>query len=373
MLFDKIVGQEHLKKHIKASYQNDRMPHAQLYIGETGYGTLPMALACADLILNSNPDKQIYSSVLQHPDFHIAVPVNKVGGKPAKPTTTDFIKPWFELAKINPYMDLKSWYSAIGIEKKKGLMTVNEAERITNELSLKPHSGVAKVMVIWCADTLNTTAANKLLKIIEEPPEKTFLILTTDKEELILDTIKSRCQALYFPRLSQEQIREELVSRLGLDSSKADFIAQQADGNYTQAYNLSQNNEEELDFESWFINWVRLAFQAKKNKQIVQKLIEWSHGVSEHSRDKQIRFLKFCLHFFRQALLKNYQADDLVYLKTEAEFSLEKFAPFVHGKNIEGIYKTIQEAIYHIDRNVNSKMVMTDVSFKLSRLIHIPT
>jgi len=371
MHFDHIIGQEHLKKHIKASYENNRMPHAQLYVGETGHGTLPMALACADLILNSNPDKQIYSSVLQHPDFHIAVPVNNVGGKPSKPTTSDYIKPWLELAKTNPYMDLKSWYSTIGIEKKKGLMTVNEAERIANELALKPHSGVAKVLVIWCADTLHTAAANKLLKIIEEPPENTFLILTTDKEELILDTIKSRCQSLYFPRLSQEQIREGLIQHLNLESSKADFIAQQADGNYTQAFNLVENNEEELDFEQWFISWVRLAFQAKQNKQVVQKLIEWSQGISENSRDKQIRFLKFCLHFFRQALLKNYKADDLVYLKTEAQFSLDKFAPFIHGNNIEHIYNTIQKAIYHINRNVNSKMVMTDVSFKLSRFIHI--
>jgi DNA polymerase-3 subunit delta' len=371
MRFDKIIGQEHLKKHIKASYNNNRMPHAQLYVGETGYGTLPMALACADLILNSNPDKQIYSSVFQHPDFHIAVPVNTVGGKPTKPTTSDYIKPWIELAKQNPYMDLKTWYSTIGIEKKKGLMTVNEANRIGEELALKPHSGIAKVMIIWCADKLNSTAANKLLKIIEEPPERTFLILTTDREELILDTIKSRCQTLYFPRLSQEQIRNGLVDKLNIENSKADFLAQQADGDFSKAYNLAQNNEEEIDFEEWFIAWVRLAFQAKKNKQIVQQLIEWSQGISENSRDKQIRFLKFCLHFFRQALLKNYGVDDLVYLKTQTDFSLSNFAPFVHGKNIDHIYKTIQEAIYHINRNVSSKMVMTDLSLKLSRFIHI--
>jgi DNA polymerase-3 subunit delta' len=371
MNFENIIGQEHLKKHLLSSYQNNRMPHAQLYVGETGHGTLPMALACADLILNSNPDKQIYSSVFQHPDFHVAVPVNTVGGKPSKPTTSDYIKPWVELAKENPYMDLKTWYSSIGIEKKKGLMTVNEAERIGNELALKPHSGIAKVMIIWCADTLHPTAANKLLKIIEEPPERTFLILTTDKEEQILDTIKSRCQTLYFPRLSLEQVRSGLIERLNMEPSKADFLAQQADGDFTKAYNLAENNEEELDFEEWFISWVRLAFQAKKNRQVVQKLIDWSHGISNNSRDKQIRFLKFCLHFFRQALLKNYHADELVYLKTESKFSLDKFAPFVHGNNIEQIYETLQEAIAHINRNVNSKLVMTDVSFKLSRFIHI--
>ncbi len=370
MDFESIIGQEHIKKHIQVCYNNNRMPHAQLFVGENGYGTLAMALATANLILNSNPDKQIYSSVLQHPDFHIAVPVNSTKSG-SKPTTSDFIKPWQELAEENPYMDLQSWYAKIGIEKKKGIMSVHEADRIAEELALKPHSGVAKVMVIWCADKLNTSAANKLLKIIEEPPNKTFLILTTDKEELILDTIKSRCQSLYFNKLSPDMIREALVKRFDMESSRAGFIAQQADGDFSHAINLIRNNEEILEFEEWFISWVRLAFQVKKNKQIVQKLIDWSHSIAEHSRDKQIRFLQFCLQFFRQALLKNYKVDELVFLKTQKSFSLDKFAPFVHGANIEPIQQTLQEGIFHIDRNVNSKMVISDISFKLSRFIHM--
>ena len=370
MNFDNIIGQDHLKKHIKACYTNDRMPHAQLYIGDTGYGSLPMALACANLILNSDTSRQTYSSVLQHPDFHVAVPVNSVNSKPKRPTTSDYIKPWLELAKTNPYMDLKTWYHKIGIEKKKGIMSVYEAERIAQELALKPHSGVAKVMVIWCADTINTAASNKLLKIIEEPPKDTFLILTTDKEELILDTIKSRCQSLYFPKLSQNDVRQALIEKHHIEASKADYIAQQTDGSYTKAVNLLENNEEELNFEKWFIEWVRLAFQAKKNKSVVQKLIIWSENISGYSRDVQIRFLQYCLHFFRQALLKNYKAHELVYMKTQTKFSLEKFAAFIHGNNIENIYSTIQEAIFHIERNVNSKMVITDVSLKLTRFIH---
>jgi DNA polymerase-3 subunit delta' len=370
MNFENVIGQEHIKKHMKVCYKNNRMPHAQLFVGENGYGTLAMALATADLILNSNPDKQIYSSVIQHPDFHIAVPVNSPKSG-SKSTTSDFIQPWQELAKENPYIDLQTWYSKIGIEKKKGIMSVHEAERISEELALKPHSGVAKVMIVWCADKLNTQAANKLLKIIEEPPSKTFLILTTDKEESILDTIKSRCQSLYFNRLSQDLIRKALIERYNIEGSKAGFIAQQADGDFCHAINLISNNEEILEFEDWFVSWVRLAFQAKKNKQVVQNLISWSHNIADHSRDKQIRFLQFCLQFFRQALLKNYKIDDLVFLKTQQDFSLEKFAPFVHGKNIDPIQKTIHEAIFHIDRNVNSKMVISDISFKLSRYIHM--
>lgn len=370
MDFQNVIGQEHIKKHLQVCYNNNRMPHAQLFVGENGYGTLAMALATANLILNTNPDKQIYSSVLQHPDFHIAVPVNsnKSGDKP---TTSDFIKPWQELAKENPYMDLQSWYAKIGIEKKKGIMSVYEAQRIAQELALKSHSGIAKVMVIWCADKLNTQAANRLLKIIEEPPSKTFLILTTEKEELIIDTIKSRCQSLYFSRLNQDLIRSALVENYNIESSTAAFIAQQADGNFAKAISLIRDDEELLEFEDWFISWVRLAFQAKKNKQVVQNLIDWSHTIADNSRDKQIRFLQFCLQFFRQALLKNYRVEELVFLKTKTVFSLEKFAPFVHGKNIEQIQDTIQEAIYHIDRNVNSKMVISDISLKLSRYIHM--
>jgi len=371
MKFEEIIGQGHLINHLKACYENDRMPHAQLYIGKNGHGVLPMALAVADLILNSESSRQNYSSVLEHPDFHIAVPVNNIGGHPKKPTTSDFLKSWKNLAVIQPYMDLKAWYSSIGIEKKKGLMSVFEADRIANELSLKSHSGIAKIMIIWCADKLNPAASNKLLKLIEEPPEKTFIILTTDNEELILDTIKSRCQKLYFPALSQENIREALVKKLNISSSEADFLAQQADGDFCRAFDLAKNSEEEYDFEEWFISWVRLAFQAKTNKQVVQKLLEWSQNISECSRDKQIRFLHYCLHFFRQALLKNYSVDNLVYLKTKSNFSLDKFSPFIHGKNIEPIYETIQKAIFHIDRNVNSKMVISDTSIKLSRFIHI--
>jgi len=370
MNFNSVIGQEHIKKHLQVCYDNNRMPHAQLFVGENGYGTLAMAISSANLILNSNPEKQIYSSVLQHPDFHIAVPVNSTKSG-SKPTTSDYIKPWQELAQENLYMDLQSWYAKIGIEKKKGIMSVHEAERIAEKLALKPHSGVAKVMVIWCADKLNTTAANRLLKIIEEPPSKTFLILTTDKEELILDTIKSRCQSLYFNRLSQDSIKKALIDRYQVEHSKAGLVAQQADGDFSRAVNLIDNNEEMLEFEGWFISWVRLAFQAKKNKQVVQNLIEWSHTIADNSRDKQIRFLQFCLQFFRQALLRNYQVDNLVFLKTQTSFSLDKFAPFVHGKNIEPIQKTIQEAIFHIDRNVNSKMVISDISLKLSRFIHM--
>jgi len=298
------------------------------------------------------------------------VPVNTTKESSKKPTTDDFAKPWLDLAEQNPYLELNSWYAHIGIEKKKGVMSVHEADRISGKLALKSHSGIGKVMLIWCAEKLNPSASNKLLKLIEEPPENTFLILTTSQEELILDTIRSRCQILHFPRLSQDLIADKLSQQLHISESQANFFAQQAEGDYTKAFSMATRNNEEDEFEEWFVNWVRLAFQAKSNVSVVKKLVDWGNAVGDNPRDKQVRFLKYCLHFFRQALLKNYNIDQLVYLSPTSSFSLEKFSPFIHGNNIQDIYDTVQEAIYQVNRNVNSKLVFTDISFKLTRFIH---
>ncbi len=370
MNFDNVIGQDHIKRHIKACYTNNRMPHAQLFVGENGYGTLAMAIACANLILNSSEQSKQYSSVMQHPDFHVTVPINTTKTSPKNPTTDDFLKPWFELINENPYADLETWYNKIGIQNKKGAINKEESERIYRKLSLKSHSGIGKVMVIWGAEKMNTTASNKLLKLIEEPPQNTFIILTTDQEELVIDTIKSRCQVLHFPRLSQNLIAQTLSNKLSISSSQANFFAQQSEGNLSKALNLAHNNDEELEFENLFVAWVRLAFQAKTKKQIVQNLVEWGNAVSSFNREKQIRFLKYCLHFFRQALLNNYKTQQLVYLQTMTSFSLDKFSPFIHGNNIQDIYDTIQDAIYQINRNINSKLIFTDISFKLTRFIH---
>ena len=368
MNFEDVIGQHHLVKHIKTSYANNRMPHAQLYVGENGYGTLALALATANLILNSSPESQQYSSVLQHPDFHFAVPVNS--SKIKQPTTEHFAKEWVNAVNDNPYLDLNSWYVQIGIEKKKGNISVHEADRISGKLALKPHSGIGKVMLIWCAEKLNTQASNKLLKIIEEPPKNTFVILTTSQEELILDTIRSRCQVLHFPRLGQDLIADKLSERQDISKSQAVFFAQQAEGDYTKAFNMATQNSEESEFEEWFVNWVRLAFQVKSNTSVVKKLVDWGNTVGDNPRDKQVRFLKYCLHFFRQALLKNYNINQLVYLNPTSSFSLEKFSPFIHGNNIQDIYDSLHEAIYQINRNVSAKLIFTDISFKLTRFIH---
>ena len=225
-------------------------------------------------------------------------------------------------------------------------------------------------MLIWMAEKMNIAAANKLLKLIEEPPNKTVFILITENEEQIINTIKSRCQALHFPVLSEQDIATALVERERCSESEAATIAQQAEGNYNKAIQLLNNDGADLVFEEWFVTWIRTAFKAKGNASVVQQLIEWSETIAKSGRETQKRFLEYCLQFFRQALLLNYKSNDLVFMETQTGFDLSKFAPFVHGGNILDIEKELNDAMYHIERNGNAKIILLDLSMKLTRFLH---
>jgi DNA polymerase-3 subunit delta' len=226
-------------------------------------------------------------------------------------------------------------------------------------------------MIIWMVEKMNTACANKLLKLIEEPPNKTIFILIAEDEEQIISTIKSRCQLLHFPPLSEEVIKDALIKNYQIPEADATNIAHQANGNYNKACDLVYHDSEDTQFEEWFVFWIRSAFKAKGNKAAIHDLISWSEEIAKTGRETQKQFLSFCLDFFRQAMLLNYNAKELVFMETKSEnFKLEKFAPFVHENNVLEISDEIQDAIYHIERNGNSKIILTDLSIKLTRLLH---
>lgn len=226
-------------------------------------------------------------------------------------------------------------------------------------------------MIIWMAEKMHTSAANKLLKLLEEPPEKTVFLLVTENEEQIITTIKSRCQVLHFPLLSEADIANHLIEKEGTDQPIAEQIAHQSDGNFNKALHLLHNDNSDELFEQWFITWIRAAFKAKGNTSVIQLLIDWSETISKSGRETQKRFLNYCLQFFRQALLLNYDAAPLVFLQPKTpNFKLENFAPFIHSGNILEINKELNEAIYHIERNGNAKIILLDLSIKLTHLLH---
>ena len=375
MNFTEILGQEHLKSHLIKSTDNGRVSHAQLFVGKEGAGVLPMAIAYAQYILvSSSPNPEITTikcEKLMHPDLHFAFPVATNDRIKSKPVSNDFLEEWREFVKNKPYGNLFEWLQSIGVENKQGQIGVDEAEQIVKALKLKSYEGGYKVMIIWMAEKMNTAASNKLLKLIEEPPEKTVFLLVAEDEQQIITTIKSRCQILHFPLLSNEAIEKGLIELQGTDQPIAAQIAHQADGNFNKALHLLHNDNADEQFEQWFITWIRAAFKAKGNAAVIQNLISWSETIAKSGRETQKRFLNYCLQFFRQAMLLNYSADSLVFLEPKTPgFKLEKFAPFIHSGNILDITKELNDAIYHIERNGNAKIILLDLSIKLTRLLH---
>ena len=375
MFFNDVIGQEYIKNHLKATTENGRIPHAQLFIGKEGFGTLSMAVAYAQYLLcSTSKDEEscrIKCEKLIHPDLHFAFPVTSNDKVKKHPVSDLFLEDWRAFIKEQSYGSLYNWLQFIGVENKQGLIGVDEAENIVKSLKLKSYEGGFKVMIIWMAEKMNISAANKLLKLIEEPPEKTIFILCTEDEEQIINTIKSRCQAIHFAALSEEEIAQSLILKEKISESSAHKVAHQAEGNYNKALHLLHHDSSDIIFEQWFITWVRTAFKAKGNATVVQQLVAWSNDIAKSGRETQKRFLNYCLQFFRQAMLQNYNSESIVFLETKTPgFDLKKFAPFVHSGNILEISNEISSAIYHIERNGNAKIILLDLSIKLTRLLH---
>ena len=379
MLFSDILGLEHLKMHLTTSADNGRVPHAQLFVGPEGSGTLAMAIAYAQYLLcgnkggeNKGPNTACNTKcgTLTHPDLHFAFPVANSEKVKSHAVSDHYLEDWRRFIKEQPYGNLFDWYRLLGIEKKQGQIGVDEAQDIVKKLALKPYEGGFKVLVLWMAEKMNVAASNKLLKLIEEPPQKTVLLLVAEDESQLLNTITSRCQILHFPPLSEALISKALLGK-GIREEEAQAIAQEANGNLNKALDLMNKDSEDLVFEKWFVQWVRSAFKAKGNKSAIHELILWSDEVAKNGREVQKKFLRYCIGVIRQALLINYNVPDLVFTKIHVDgFDLNKFAPFVHENNILPMVEELEKAIFHVERNGNAKIIFTDLSIRLTRLLH---
>jgi DNA polymerase-3 subunit delta' len=379
MDFSAVIGQKHLKSHLLKSIENGRTPHAQLFVGAAGSGILPMAIAyakallCSAHVAESPAYLQCASKVdkLSHPDLHFVYPVNTSDKISKNPVSSNYLEDWRTFVGSNSYGSLFDWLQSLGIENKQGNISVNEAQDLLKTLSLKSYEGGYKILILWMAENMHTATANKILKLVEEPPDKTVLLLLTENEEQIITTIRSRCQKLDFPMLSEGEISLQLTDFYSVAPNVAKKISRQAHGNFNKALHLLRHDGDDVIFEKWFVSWVRAAFKAKGNKKAINELIAWSDELAGQGRETQKKFISFCMELFRQALLKNYKADDLLFFESDdGNFSIEKFAPFIHQNNIFEITEALENASYHIERNGNAKIILTDLSIQLTRLIH---
>lgn len=374
MQFSEILGQEYTKDFLSKNVANGRIPHAQLFVGSEGCGALALAIAYSQLVLcknNENESCLLKFKNLSHPDLHFIFPNVTNEDVKSKPKSADFIADWREFVLQNPYGSLFDWYKHLGVQNKQGEIRVEDAQDVLKSLALKSFEGGYKIMIIWMVEKMNIAASNKLLKLLEEPPEKTLFLLITENEEDIIQTIRSRCQAIHLHAIPEQIMENHLISKYNIDEKLAKKIAHTSQGNLNKALHLLNNTDDEFPFEEWFVRWVRAAFKAKGNASAIQDLIIWSEEIASLGREVQKQFLDFCITMFRQAMLLNYQAKKLVYIEPKVEnFSLEKFSPFITGNNIQDIFEELNDAIYHIERNGNAKIILTDLSIKLTRLIH---
>lgn len=370
MLWENIVGQTEIKTKLKQSIKDGRISHAQLFAGPEGSGALALAMAYAQQVLCGETENNCHIKVnnLQHPDLHFSFPFSATDSV-KKPIAKLLMNQWRSFVQENIYGNVNDWMKHLGIEKKQGAINVDEADEIVKTLALNSYEGGYKIMIIWMPELMNTAAANKLLKIIEEPPQKTLFLLVCEREDLLLPTITSRCQLVKIPKIENQEIENFLIQKENFGQEKAKHLAFLSNGNLRDAFALMQNSNKV--FDSYFVTWVRKAFMAAKTPVVLKDLIDWSNEISTWSRDEQKNFLNYCSEIFRQALLKTYQAHELVNVQIQVEgFKWEGFAQFIHGANIEEILEEINEASYHIERNGNAKFILLDLSIKLTRLLH---
>ena len=378
MYFKDVLGQEKLKMLLMQSVREGTVPHAQLFFGPRGSANLALALAFAQYVACAN--KQQYdacgtcSSCVKHlkfvhPDLHFVFPVATTSNVKTKPVSKNFLSEWRSLLDENPYFSLFDWLKQIGVGNKQGIISVEESSHILKDLSLKPYESETRIMLIWMPEKMNIQAANKLLKIIEEPPQKTLFLLVTESTENMLATVLSRTQLLKVPRHSDEEVLNYLMNR-GVEQVRARMISNLVDGNINDALQLVEYEEDSEQNALNFVQWVRLCFSALQVKDI-NKLVQWSEMMAKLGRESQKSFLLFASNVMRDALMKNYGVEKMMKMNVSGHnFTMEKFAPFIHADNCMEIISELNLAQLHIERNANPKILFLDTSFKIARLLH---
>lgn len=383
MLFSQIIGQQEVKSRLIRSVAEQRIPHAQLLRGPGGVGKLGLAIAYAQYICCENRTPADSCGVcpacmkyrkLAHPDLHFVFPVIKPANR-SSVVCDDFIADFRDMIIKSPYFGLNEWYARISGDAKQGLIYSNESEEILRKLSLKTYESEYKVMIIWLPEKMHTTCANKLLKILEEPPEKTVFLMVSNEPDQIITTILSRTQHIQVPRLGEEEIAGMLLKNDELEVSEANAhnVARIANGSYLGALAiLNEEDENKQNFER-FVTVMRLAWNVgnRKDHAALKTLRKWADDMAPASvgRERQKNFLSYAQHMIRENFIRNLQQPELNYLTAlESGFS-NKFAPFINERNVEDLVGEFALAERHIEQNVNAKMVFFDLALKIIMLL----
>ena len=373
MTFSEVIGQEEVIARLQQMVEENHLPHAIMLCGPQGVGKKALAVAFACYLLSlkdtRNPNNQAESPMLaklEHPDLHFTFPTIKLAsmGSEHMPICDDFIGDWRSLLLNSPYFGMDQWMNAIGAENQQAIITAGESDELVRKLSLKSSQGGYKVSVIWLPERMNIACANKLLKLIEEPPQQTVFIMVCEEPDKLLETIRSRVQRIDVKKLDTDTITKMLVEKRAISEDAARRIGRLANGSWQKALEELQVGSENDQFLDLFIMLMRLAYQRK-----VKELRRWSETLSAFGREKQKRFLEFFLRMIRENFMYNFQQQDLVYMTQAEEDFARNFARFVNEANVLPIYDLANRAIRDIGQNANAKIVFFDFALQMIVLL----
>lgn len=358
MGIDNVIGQRDVWQRLTAMVRDNKLPHAILLCGPRGCGKMAIALAFAQHLAGKN--------IFTYPDIHFTYPTIKTASMSGdyKPISADFAKEWRTMVEESPYFTMEHWSAAIGAEKKSALITAGESEYLISHLSMRSSSGGYKISLIWLPERMNIECANKMLKLIEEPAEKTLFIMVSDEPERLLETIVSRCQRIDMKCIDDVSMRTALMEQRGLGENDAKRISRMAAGDWIAAMEMLSADSENKTFLDHFQTLMRKAY-----KTDVRGLKAWADTMQAYDRDKQKRFLSYLLRLVRENFIYNFHKPEMNFMTDDEEDFAKNFSRFINEANVLQIASVAEDAIRDISQNANGKIVFFDVSLKLTTLL----
>ena len=375
MRFADIIGQEDLKRRLVQSLDAGRVSHAQLFSGAAGAGTLPLAVAYVQYLncrhrrdgdsCGECPDCRRIAA-LEHPDLHLVFPVNRQGKKSGEAVRSDEFLPQFRrlFAERRGWFSPQDWYDRLDLGKTlRGMITAREADEIVRKLSYKPYEADYKTMLVWLPEAMNEEAANKILKILEEPWERTLFLLVSVRPDLLLPTILSRTQEVAVPRLAPDVLERAAAGRGVADPQQARTLARLASGDLLELERLLAG-EDEGGRREHFCSLMRLSYNDKH-----LELIGWAEEAAQLPREQQRGFLVDAARLLRESYMLHAGLGRIGYLWGAELAFCSKFAPYVGSENIEPLVAEIESAMAQISQNGNPTIVFTHFALSVSKMI----
>ncbi|MBQ5605981.1 MAG: DNA polymerase III subunit delta [Prevotella sp.] len=377
MKFAEVIGQEELKTKLIQMIDGNKVPHAMLLCGPQGCGKMAVALAMASYLLGEKDTKGEEQTARQrniaamlerwnHPDLHFSFPVIRPTGTSSehKMTSDDFIKEWKDMLCEGTYFNMDRWLTAMNAANQQAQIGVGESDLLIKKLSIKSSQGGYKVSIIWLPERMNGECANKLLKIIEEPPQQTIFIMVSEEPEKLLETIKSRTQRIDLKKIDNESVTKALIEKRLVSEEAARRIARVANGNWTKALEELDTGNENRQFLDMFILLMRLAYSRN-----IKELKKWSEAAAGFGREKQKRMLVYFLRLIRENFVYNFRNAELNYMTQEEEDFARKFARFINEANVMEMADMTTKAIRDIGQNANAKIVFFEYSLRTIMLL----